>query len=162
MKKRIGLAFIFTLGAITCLGRIVQIVDSSRLNPEDITWSNVDVAIWNMVEVHVGSVATNLPLMAPLFKRMGKRLKLSERLHLTWTKEGNDNQSASLYKAREPAGVEHGFKRMEELEFEDPTKQGIFTPIIGKGDAAFLDSMELVNLRAKGIMVKTDLEQTTA
>ena len=50
-----------------CLTRIVQLVDTIRLDFEDPTWSNIDVAIWNIIESHIGLVAANIPLVNYLF-----------------------------------------------------------------------------------------------
>ena len=46
-----------------CLTRMVQPVDTIQLDVENLTSSNVDVAIWNIVESEIGLVAANMPLM---------------------------------------------------------------------------------------------------
>ena len=133
---------------------------------DDITWTNVDVAVWNMVEAHIGCVAANIPLMGPLFSRLGKRLNLSDHMPSSWHGGTKDKQSSVQSSAKRTlrghVGVEHGFKRMEEYGSGVRTSQlqGMVAPTIGTGDKLPDDVFEMENLGGQGIMVKTDLEQT--
>ena len=103
-----------------CLSRIVQIVDSSRLVTYDITYSNVDVAIWNMLEAHIGAVTANIALMGPLFTRLGKYLYGRYKPTTTWY--GTKNRDREAFTStdhhsplqKKNKSMDHGFQRMQD------------------------------------------------
>lgn len=89
-----------------CLTRTVQLVYTIKLDVKDLTWSNIDVAVWNMVESHIGSVAANIPLMGPLFVRVAKRLD-----HLSRPRVDKASSTRTVFEHRETG---RGFKRMND------------------------------------------------
>ncbi|KAI4127893.1 MAG: hypothetical protein LQ338_002978 [Usnochroma carphineum] len=152
------------LGGFICITRVIQIVDTSRLDFEDVTWSNVNVAIWNMIEVHIGCVTANIPLMGPLFTRFGNLMhRFGLFGHKRNSETGGTGSSHSLAKhtLKGRIGVEHEFQRIDDFRF-GPEKEGrTMTPTIGKGEAHSDDEFELASLGAQGIMVRRDLEQNS-
>lgn len=142
-----------------CLTRIVQLVDTIRLNFRDPTWSNVDVAIWNMIESHIGAVAANIPLMGPLITLLGKQFYFSATAPST--KRGkSDKQDPSVYVLGPHRGVEHGFKRMNDDGSADRTLVGMASPTIGGCVSELDEEMSNVDqLGRHGTRVKTELEQ---
>ena len=144
-----------------CLARIVQIVDSARLDDKDLTWSNTNVAIWNMVEVHLGCVAANVPLMGPLFYRINTKLRLSQRLHSTWPGVHTDGSSKAEHglKGHHP-GVEDGFQRMADFNPRNNSREGTSAPSIRRADSSMFEPIELGYRGSHGILVRTDLDQT--
>ena len=113
-----------------------------------------------MVEVHVGCVAANIPLIGPLFSCVSRRLGKSEPTQLTWHREERDNTTGPSYNARRHTGISHGFKRMEEYLPKISFQNGILPPVVGKEEKAALEPLELDRLGSRAIMVKTDLEQS--
>ena len=103
-----------------CLSRIVQIVDSSRLVAYDITYSNVNVAIWNMLEAHIGALTANIALMGPIFTRIGKYLTRTCKPTSTWY--GTKNRGGEAFSStdhhlplqKKSKGLDHGFRRMQD------------------------------------------------
>lgn len=131
-----------------CLTRIVQLVDTIRLDFNDPTWSNVDVAIWNIIESHIGLLAANIPLMGPLITLLGRRLHLS--VTTAPPKYGDSHK------------LEHGFKKMDDDGSGQATLVGVASLANLNGVSNPDDEMyDMDQLGRKGIRVKTDLEQNT-
>lgn len=140
------------LGHSVCLTRIVQLVDSVRLNYKDPTWSNVDVAIWNMIESHIGAVAANMLLMGPIVSLVSKRLR-RHKTPVASHRKGIDTGSSS-YALASYKRSEHGFKRM------DDDILGVSTPTIESGVSTIDQSLSVTGQAGySGIKVETDLEQ---
>lgn len=129
----------------TCITRVLQIIATSRLDFEDITWSNVEVAIWNMVEVHIGCVTANIPVMAPLASRFSTAIS---RL-LKRTRPGPISKS--------DVGNQEGFRRMEEQIY----RRGATAPTIGKGQQLSAEELEMAGLGTQGILVRKEVEQNS-
>ena len=131
-----------------CLTRIVQLVDTIRLDFKDPTWSNIDVAIWNIIESHIGFLAANIPLIGPLINLLGRRLHLSATT--ASSKYGDSHK------------LEHRFKRMDDNGSGDATLVGVASPAIQKSASNLDDEIyNMDQLGRQGIRVKTDLEQNT-
>lgn len=131
-----------------CLTRIVQLIDTIRLDFKDPTWSNIDVAIWNIIESHIGLLAANIPLMGPLITLLGRRLHLS----VTTTPSKYDDAHK----------LEHGFNRMDDDGSGDASLVGVASPTITKGASNLDDEMyHMDQLGRQGVRVRTDLEQDT-
>lgn len=131
-----------------CLTRIVQLVDTIRLDFKDPTWSNIDVAIWNIIESHIGLVAANIPLMGPLLTLLGRRLHLS--VTTVPSKYGDSHE------------LEHRFNRMDDDGSGDATLVGVASPTITKGASNLDDeTYHMDQLGRQGVRVRTDLEQDT-
>ena len=121
-------------------------------------WSNVDVAISNMIESHIRAVAANIPLMGPLITLLGKQFHFSGTA--PFSKRGKlDKQGPSQYALGSHRGIDHGFEGMDDDGSGDGTLMGVASPVIGKG-ASELDE-EISDMDQPGkhrITVKTDLE----
>ncbi|KAI4098850.1 MAG: hypothetical protein LQ339_006253 [Xanthoria mediterranea] len=124
---------------------LAVIIATSRLDFEDITWSNVEVAIWNMVEVHIGCVTANIPVMAPLASRFSTAIS---RL-LKRTRPGPISKS--------DVGNQEGFRRMEEQIY----RRGATAPTIGKGQQLSAEELEMAGLGTQGILVRKEVEQNS-
>ena len=132
-----------------CLTRIVQLVDTVQLDVSDLTWSNVDVAVWNMVESHIGCVAANIPLMRPIFARWAFKGRLPG-YGSSSQREAHANQSMERRNIGY-RGTEFGFQRMNDY--------GLGKSEVVAGSAG--DSLEMNHVAVHGILVKTDLEQSS-
>lgn len=131
-----------------CLTRIVQLVDTIRLDFQDPTWSNVDVAIWNIIESHIGLLAANIPLMGPLITLLGRRLHLS--VTTAPPKYGDSHK------------LEHGFNRMDDDGSGEATLVGVTSSANANGVSNPDDEMyDMDQLGRQGIRVKMDLAQDT-
>lgn len=145
--------------ASVCLTRIIQLVDTIRLDLKDPTWSNVDVAIWNMVESHIGAVAANIPLMGPLIALVGRRLHLSATIPSSRHGESH-KRGGSEYVLGSLGILEHRFKRMDYDGSGDATFMVVAPPRVQEGASELDDEMHNMDqLGRKGIRVKTGLEQ---
>ena len=112
------------------------------------------------MEVHIGCVAANIPLMGPLFSRVIRRLGKSSHTQITWDREGSENLKGHVPSARGSNGIGHRFKRMEDYEPGPSVNECTLPPVVGRDEKAALEPIELNNLGSHGIMVKTDLEQS--
>lgn len=124
-----------------CLTRIIQLVDTVRLDIDDETWSNVDVAMWNIVESHIGCVAANIPLMGPLFTRMRTIFKSPSYPYFSRYKNGA-SESLSTKNVPSQFGSKSRFS---------------FRPRIAHAN----EDSSMDGLTENGITVTTDLEQTS-
>ena len=135
-------------------------MDTIRLDFKDPTWSNVDVAIWNMIESHVGAVAANIPLMGPLITVVGRQIHL-----LTSTSSSKDSgpHGQGIPKgARASSGIfEHKFRRMKDEVLGDTSLMAVNFPAVqGKASQPDDETYAMDQLGEHGIRVKTDLEQS--
>lgn len=130
----------------------MQLVYTVRLDYEDVTWSNVDVSIWNMVECHFGAVTANIVLMGPVISLFGK--KLASRVRPAKSHGENLDTGSSSYVFSSGRGPQRGFERI------DDDLHGVSTTIVGmrpwpNNDVHVDDN----HLDDHGIRVNTDLEQ---
>ncbi|KAI4230612.1 MAG: hypothetical protein LQ349_006154 [Xanthoria aureola] len=144
-RRKFQLTFVLVLGGFTCITRVLQIIATSRLDFDDITWSNVYVAIWNLVEVHIGCVTANVPIMAPLVSRYSTGIPRVFRK----PRPGPNSKSH--------VGNQEGFRRMEEQSY----RRGASAPTIGKGQQLSAEELEMAGLGAQGILVRKEVEQNS-
>ena len=135
-------------------------MDTIRLDFKDPTWSNVDVAIWNMIESHIGAVAANIPLMGPLITLIGRRINL-----LTSTSSSKDSgpHGQGVPKgARGSSGIcKNKFGRMKNEGLGDTSLIAVNSPAVqGRASQPDDDAYTMDQLGERGIRVKTDLEQS--
>ena len=65
--KKIGLFFVFSLGAFVCGVSIIKIVSAFAVsNDSDSTYVNTELLLWTVVECCIGLVCACLPCMVPL------------------------------------------------------------------------------------------------
>ncbi|KAL8940475.1 MAG: hypothetical protein Q9216_002804 [Gyalolechia sp. 2 TL-2023] len=116
-----------------------------------------------MVEVHIGCVTANIPLMGPLFSRLGHvigRFHLVKHRRLSsgaGSTKSASKQSKNTKKSQ--MNFERGFQRMEEEPDESELEEGTMTARIGKGETGSADELERAGLGATGILVRKDVEQ---
>ena len=140
------------VGHSVCLARIVQLVDTTRLDYNDTTWSNVDVAIWNIIESHIGAVTANIILMGPVVSLLSKRAR--RYVMPATSHQKNVDPGSSSYALTSYSRPEIGFKKI------DDNILGVSTPTIEKGSSQVEpSSSETARSEHHGIKVRTDLEQ---
>ncbi|KAL8709463.1 MAG: hypothetical protein Q9220_005846 [cf. Caloplaca sp. 1 TL-2023] len=66
--KRYGVMAIFLLGSFVCIASIVRFFYLHEVVPEDATWTQVNPAIWSIVEPSMGIVSASLPIIGPIFR----------------------------------------------------------------------------------------------
>ena len=135
-------------------------MDTIRLDFKDPTWSNVDVAIWNMIESHIGAVAANIPLMGPLITIVGRQIH-----SLTSTSSSKDNRSHGRgipKEARQSSGIfEHKFRRMKDEGLGDSSIMAVNSPVVqGRASKPNDEAYAMDQLGERGIRVQTDVEQS--
>lgn len=133
-------------------------VDTIRLDFEDPTWSNVDVAIWNMIESHIGAVAANIPLMGPLITIVGRQIHL-----LTSTSSSKDSgpHGQGILKGnRGFSGIyEQKFRRMKDEGLGETSLMAVNSPAVqGRAFQPNDEAYAMDQLEEHGIRVKTDVE----
>ena len=143
-----------------CLTRIVQLVDTIRLDFKDPTWSNIDVAIWNIIESHIGVVAANLPLMGPLVNLFARRLHLSVKTASS-NHRGSQGQKLPKYELGSLDTLEHGFKGTENDDSSGAARLVVVaSSITQQGSSDLGDEIyDMDHFGPQGIRVRTDLEQ---
>ena len=130
-----------------------------RLDFEDPLWSNIDVAICNIVESHIGAVAANILLTGPVITRLGNQFDLSAMVPSSLRRE-TEKQSSSKYPLGSHHGIDRGFRRMDNRGSGDRALIGVTSPRIVKGSFSASEGIYALEEWGKGrIKVKTDLEQ---
>lgn len=77
-EKKVQLTGIFLLGGFVCFASLYRTTQVKNVSLEDAPWSDVDGAIWSIVELCVGIFSACLPLFLPIFNKMiGLRSKPS-------------------------------------------------------------------------------------
>ncbi|KAL8649071.1 MAG: hypothetical protein Q9226_005733 [Calogaya cf. arnoldii] len=72
--KKIGLFFVFSLGAFVTVVGVIRVVYGFKVTFDaDVPWVNADLVNWTAVECCVGTVCASLPPMAPLLKHSPQR-----------------------------------------------------------------------------------------
>lgn len=74
-----------------CLTGIIRLIDTFAIKSEDLTFTNVSPALWNMVESEIGFVAANLLSMGPLFGRIRAQVP---KLRQLYAKQAGVSKSA--------------------------------------------------------------------
>ena len=69
-RKRLQLMAVFLAGGFVCIVSIYRIPTQAKISFTDASWSDVDAAVWSVVEVCIGIVAACLPTYRLLFLRM--------------------------------------------------------------------------------------------
>ena len=98
-----------------CLTGIVRIIDTIRIDPEDMTYTNTGPALWNIVESNIGFVAANIPLMGPLLGKLYSRVKSLPRSYPT-EEIDSGNPASATSKVLTRHGFSKGFERMQDRE----------------------------------------------
>ena len=115
-----------------------------------------------MVEVHIGCVTANIPLMGPLFSRLGKYVGGSWRLsHKLSSKNGGagSSHSSTKHTLKGRFSAEHGLQRMDDFAYVSEREGRTLTPTIEKGETHSDDEFELASFGEQGILVRRDLVQ---
>ncbi|KAL8803267.1 MAG: hypothetical protein Q9182_003298 [Xanthomendoza sp. 2 TL-2023] len=67
--KKVGLFFVFSLGAFVTFVGVMRIYYGYKVTFEDdVPWVNADIMVWTAVECCVGTICASLPTLAPLLK----------------------------------------------------------------------------------------------
>ncbi|KAL8916159.1 MAG: hypothetical protein Q9172_006430 [Xanthocarpia lactea] len=69
MRRKVAVTLIFFLGSFAAVGSIVRIPFVHQLNPNDVSYSITNPAIWLNVEIAIGILSGSLPLMRPIVSR---------------------------------------------------------------------------------------------
>ena len=133
-----------------CLTGIARIIYTIRLDVHDLTFTNADPAIWNMVESQVGFVAACIPSMGPViskFNHTAKGLRQS-----TGSQSLERVTHESLRHTAPQRGDTRGFERMTEDD-----RVGVKAMVL-PGSSHELDDFT-DSIPMNGIVVQTNLEQ---
>ncbi|MCJ1476313.1 hypothetical protein MMC13_004979 [Lambiella insularis] len=142
--QKVGLSIIFLLGSFVCVISFCRLFSLNRINPADITWTNLAPGLWTMAENQIGVVSGNLPCMRPLFMRLGARVR---KLRGGYESKDETNNTAKFRS--------NGFTRMSEHQKGYPV--GLTSAAMAmRGDPDLEFEM---GLPMHGISVKTDVEQ---
>lgn len=73
LRRRLQLVALFLAGGFVCIVGIYRIPTQAAISLSDASWSDVNAAVWSVVEVCIGIVSACLPTYRPLFlKWFGK------------------------------------------------------------------------------------------
>ena len=134
-----------------CLTGIVRLVESIRLDIQDLPFSNSGPAIWNMVESQVGFVAANIPSKGPLF---GKVTATARRLRDTY---GSKNLEDGTHGSGKLSTVHrNSFKGFERMADDD--RIGVESTVQPGSPPG--NSLYAADIPMSKIVVKTNLEQS--
>lgn len=68
LKKKITCIFIFALGSFACITSIVRLKFAFEYGRSiDLTWDNIDLVKWSIIETHAGLICACLFTLKPLF-----------------------------------------------------------------------------------------------
>ena len=135
-------------------------MDTIHLDFKDPTWSNVDGAIWNVIESHIGAVAAKVPLMGPLITLVGRRINL---LKSTSSSKDSEPHGQGIPKgARGSSSIcENKFRRMKNEGLGNTSLMAVDSPAVqGRAFQSDDEAYAMDQLGERGIRVKTDLEQS--
>lgn len=76
-----------------CLTGIVRLIDTILIRPKDLTWTNVNPIIWNLVESEIGFVVGNMLSMGSLIGMI--RTQAPKLRHPYLKQEAESNSAAS-------------------------------------------------------------------
>lgn len=77
-ERKVQLTGIFLLGGFVCIASLYRTTQVNKISLQDAPWSDVDGAIWSIVECCVGIFSACLPLFLPIFNKIiGLRSKSS-------------------------------------------------------------------------------------
>ncbi|MCJ1470863.1 hypothetical protein MMC07_009510 [Pseudocyphellaria aurata] len=79
-RNKYALYFIMGLGVVTSICSVIKMIYLGDLANGDFTYNGVDVNIWGMLEVNIGTIACSIPALRPLFKSLRERSNLGSYL----------------------------------------------------------------------------------
>ncbi|KAL7623494.1 hypothetical protein AAE478_007176 [Parahypoxylon ruwenzoriense] len=68
-RRKWSLSFVFLLGAFVCIASIFRIAGIYKIDPTDVTYSNLAGGLWGTVEVEMGFICANLPAVRPVIPK---------------------------------------------------------------------------------------------
>lgn len=139
------LLVLFLLGGLACAISLARIVSLQEVDPEDITWSNVNPGLWSTSEAGVVVLSANLPSMNPIFKRLHPK-SLS---HAKYTPK--DEESSHILEYLDLSG-----HKTERAVRASPQRTGLSTTAVHTADNGKTASA----LPDNGILVEMGLEQS--
>ncbi|KAG9242064.1 hypothetical protein BJ878DRAFT_517457 [Calycina marina] len=68
LRKRLALIVMFAVGSFACITSMLRMkyISMDSINDLDVTWSNVDVIIWSILEVYTAAICSSLITIRPL------------------------------------------------------------------------------------------------
>ncbi|KAF6823977.1 integral membrane protein [Colletotrichum plurivorum] len=74
-KRKFGLGFMFSLGSFACITSMVRLKFLIKIATTfDVTWDNVDIIVWSLVEVFCAILCASLPALRPLLQTLRGRM----------------------------------------------------------------------------------------
>ena len=70
LRRRLQLVAMFLAGGFVCVVGIYRIPTQAEISLTDASWSDVNAAVWSVVEVCIGIVSACLPTYRPLFLKL--------------------------------------------------------------------------------------------
>jgi len=158
-RRKWELTAVFVMGGIVCITGIIRLWAISKINPFDITYSNVSSSMWNMVESELGMVAANIPSMRPLLKHFSGEKSTSNNSNQGYGYAKNSLKQSSSRQTFGLSSKPPGFERMH--DYKNGAQAQVST--MAKSGRSDSDDMELYDLTLPkhGITVRTDVEQHT-
>lgn len=97
-SKKIRLAFLFSIGAVSCIGSVMrQVIQDRIIKTKDVNWELPHLYAWTIVDIFFGIAAANLPVFNALIPKRWRsgRTSANNAPHLSPWKNDSGN-SASL------------------------------------------------------------------
>ncbi|KAL9625658.1 MAG: hypothetical protein Q9160_000372 [Pyrenula sp. 1 TL-2023] len=114
LRKRVALMGIFALGIF-----IVRFVSLSHLDRTDLTYTQVFPGLWTSIEVAVGIVCGNLPLLKPLFRGFFSRVAAT---NLSGNKKSQYSFRTANISGSGKAYGHNGFSKMSDGKSDDASQ----------------------------------------
>lgn len=73
LRRRLQLVALFLAGGFVCIVGIYRIPTQAAISLSDASWSDVNAAVWSVVEVCIGIVSACLPTYRPLFLKLFRK-----------------------------------------------------------------------------------------
>ena len=129
-----------------CLAGIARIIYTIRLDVLDLTFTNANPSIWNMVESQVGFVAANVPAMGPHFRKVSSMVKKLR------SASGSQSLSHNSHNLTRNFANSRGFERMRNVD-------GVAVTATAQPGSPNEETELEDFIPANGIVVKTNLDQ---
>lgn len=96
-KKKVALGFMFSLGSFACITSMIRLKYIVQFNSSiDLTWDDVDLTLWSIIEVFTAVICSCLISLRPLIIKYIPELFSTNNLFRTHTSDSPNSRSRSM------------------------------------------------------------------
>ena len=122
LRRRLQLVAMFLAGGFVCIVGIYRIPTQAAISLADASWSDVNAAVWSVVEVCIGIVSACLPTYRPLFLQIFGKSAASGNKRTAFSLLNTDDRSNKLESDRRSALERSQGYKEEGEELAQPPK----------------------------------------